>query len=367
MEIEIRLKALLQACTPSQDDHGVFRRIETAMGVNRRTVSRLYHNQMKNPPLSDIGLIADFLAQHGVPAESLPQALFGVRPSKLWEAIGEKEMVTLYLGEYQRTDGPMPARLSISRRDASVAAEMIDRLSALSSAGEGRRPKLHIEYVPFQFGFQSEDVSDVQFARDVAGAKRIFEQMRFSAAKKASIMIGSQRVNYCTELFVADQFGCPAFADAGGEARVPFYIVYRDFDRKVRSCFGGTNLPGASSQQPPGIYYRKRPGAAHWERWEWKLASQDGGIVIAAYDKRTGAIELALLGFSGRATANIGTHFLHNPHLFWPPKGEAGGRQVGVYVCQITYSEVRDGDRPPETGRIEAVPLSAATVRHYLA
>jgi len=156
MLIEMRLKKILR-------DHGLDRRritqdIAHGCNVHRHTIGKLYRNQLSNPSLKVLGDLCDWLQSNGVPAAELPHALFGLRPSKLWEAVAGPGKVTLYLGEYQQTVGEMQPMLWISRRDATVAGEIIQKLSRPAGPDGTRRfPTVRTEYVPFHLCSREKD------------------------------------------------------------------------------------------------------------------------------------------------------------------------------------------------------------------
>lgn len=362
MKIEIRLKEVLQGY--GLDRHGIVQDIARALDLHRHTIQRLYNNEMTNPPLDVLGRVCDYLIERGVPQEVLPQALFGARPAEIWKALLCEKKVTMYLGEYEKLDEPVPTRRWISRRDASVATQMIERLSR---AQEHQRPQVHIEYVSFRFNAQDPSVTAEEvFLDDKKHASEVFKQMRGRPKGEAAVLIGSQRVNYLTEHFVADLFGCEPFPEPANRSNVPFFLIYRSYDRVVSSCFGGAELPGGQGTPVPGVYYRDEKGK--WACCPWVLNERDGGIVIVVYDPRNQDIELALLGFSGRGTTAIGTQLVHNAHQFWPPYADHRGRSVGVYICEMTFVQTGQAGRD-ETLHLRTfkpIQLSPAILKKHL-
>jgi len=61
-------------------------------------------------------------------------------------------------------------------------------------------------------------------------------------------------------------------------------------------------------------------------------------VVIAVNDHRRKSITLALFGFSGRATEAIGRQLVGKEDLFWPPTLKRKNREVGVFICRLTYT-----------------------------
>jgi len=321
MQLEIRLKNILREY--GLDRHGVTGRIARDLDVHRHTIGKLYRNQLANPSLKVLGMLCAWLESHGVPAEILPQALLGSRASGLWEAVARPGTVRIYLGEYQQIEPTAPEMLWVSRRDSTVAGEIVQVLSTPTVVGEGR-PKVLIEHVPFRFATLGSHVRKAQFEQDLARSREMFTEMRSRRESGASILVGSQRVNYMVEHLVGDLFGCEPFRPLTDQIRVPFYLVYRRMDRPVPSCFGGQrNPPRRKSTRQPGIYYLTAD--AEWTHCPWISKQEDAGIVITVYDPGTKAVEMAVFGFSGRGTEALGRQLLRDADPFWPPYVESKG------------------------------------------
>jgi len=383
MEIEIRLRQVLKEC--GRDKHGITQLIADDCGLHRHTVSKLYHNQAKNPSLDVLGKICGWLVDHDVRA-ALPQALFGSRPARLWQAVTATGHVAVYLGESHRVAGVVPARRSISRRDAAVETNIIQHLTAVGAMGaEKTRPELRTQYVPFRFSSRESIESRKRFKEDIERAKKVFDQMKAKDPPESAILIGSQRVNYLVEYFVADLFGCRPFQRAR-DVTTPFYVTYRSFDRPVPSCFGGLkNPPGRGGRVLKGLYYLTEQG--RWEVWEWKEAVQDAGVVITVFEPETKVMRMAAFGFSGRGTSAVGTELVKHPRQFWPetsPPADAEqgtrrrrrrrkkkqDREVRVYICRFKFvppeNQPSGRDEDPEVSEAKITPLSDRLLNKYL-
>jgi transcriptional regulator with XRE-family HTH domain len=330
MEIEIRLKKILRE--HGLDHHGVTQRIARDLEVHRHTIGRLYRNQMANPSLKVLGDLCDWLEARGVPAEKLPKELLGSRPRGLWRAVAAGGVVRIYLGEYQQMQREAPVMLWISRRDATVQDGIVRVLSTPSTVGEVR-PTVMVEYVPFRFVSLGSYVKR-QFEEDLARSKDVFDKMRSKERRASSILIGSQRVNYLVELFVADLFGCKPFQPIRKGIKVPFYLTYHSRDRAVPSCFGGLRPPpGKKGTLDPGIHHLDKNGK--WVYCPWTSRKEDAGVIIEVYDPGTERVELAVFGFSGWGTEALGRQLLRDPKPFWPPYYTWKCKQLGIYVCRF--------------------------------
>lgn len=366
MKVEIRLKKILEE--HKLDKHGIAQRIARDIGVHRHTISKLYYNRSENPSLDVLGKLCKWLHEEAnVPADSLPGKLFGARPSQLLQAISETGHVKLVLGEYRQCNPPMRW---IAVPDATVNTHIVRSLSELSEGG-GHVPEIDTIYIPFRFTSGSSKITKKQFQEDMISVRRIFDDMRNHNTRKlnnASILIGSQRVNHLLELFVADLFECEPFTSSDRQRKVPFYLAYRSSDLTTPSCFGGSKPPtGYRGADMPGIYYRKEDGK--WGVCPWKKNEQNSGVVIVVREPGLKTLEMAIFGFSGQATSALGSHLFLDDR-FWPPHCEAGGKEIGIYICrlelQVQTPLITGEEEILEIQNCEVIPLSESTLEKHL-
>jgi len=355
MKVESRLKDVLGE--HGLDRHGVIQEIAQAVGVNRHTIARLYNDRSPGVTFTLLGRLCNWLVTNGVPADELPGALFGAGRAALWTAIARhRGDATIYLGEYQSTRDDEVLYRWISRRDASVAARIVQRLST-GTEGGSPPPTLAFEYIPFRYSPVDHIVDQQVLAEDISRTQTVFERIHEGTNARTTIIIGSQRVNYLLEFFVADLFGCRPFAAPSDKPSVPFFSVYRPSDQNTPSCFGGQENPfRAKDKSRPGLHYLNDRG--QWETCPWLRDRQDAGIVITLREHRRGSIVLALFGFSGWATEAVGDQLVLREDLFWPPAVKLKNREVGVFVCQLS----RDASTTGETDQSRVQPASCEVI-----
>lgn len=359
MRVELRLKQVLQEHNLYR--HGIEKQLAEDCRLHRHTIAKLLHNRMKNPSLKVLGKVCKWLVDRGVPAETLPGALFGFRTAGLWVAFGNAKKVAIYQavyahnGQVQSDIQSQSLPMSIARHDAAAAGKFMSRLSSKDHMGD-TRPGVESNYVPFHFSLQESDVGGPGFEEDKKRARDIFREMKEKERQESAILVGSQRVNYVVECLVADLFGCTPFEPVEEEPKVPFYLCYRDWDRPVPSCFGGRNgPPGLEGSPRPGTYYLNEDGK--WELIEWKQNEQDGGVVIVC--RQADSVVMAAFGFSGLATCAMGTELIDHAEQVWPDRadenhnGKKGkearpqptvtrkGKEVGVYLFRLKFFEKR--------------------------
>ena len=366
MQVEIRLKELLGQ--HDLDHHGVIGEIASAVGVNRHTIARLYNNRAPSVNLTLLGRLCNWLTKNGVPSDELPGALLGSGRAALWNAIARQGgEVTIYLGEYQPlTEGEVIWRW-ISRRDSAVASRILQRLSTGPEAGPPP-PRLRLQYLPFRYSPADPIVDTRLLEEDLRRTKKVFEQMQQDVRPGTAILVGSQRVNYLLEFFVADLFGCQPFVTGAGEPSVPFFSVYRQSDQNTPSCFGGRSNPFRKKDSAtPGLHYLNERG--NWVTCPWVPNDQDVGIVISLKDYRRNVTALAVFGFSGRATEAVGEQLALREDLFWPPTVRHKAKDVGVFICKLDYAPSDEADE--DQGRFQmdscdVIPLTARTLERFL-
>lgn len=378
MKLEWRLKQVLEQYNLYK--YGLETQIANDCGLHRHTIGKFLRNQSQNPKLEVLEKICEWLIERGVPADILPGDLFGVKPSGLWRAFCRSKNILIFLGEYRLkgktiTTPQASPPVSISRHDSVVSSKIIHFLSSDNDLRD-RRPAVKMLYVPFYFSSGISDFSEEGLNEDKERASRIFKNMRKGKAQNCStILIGSQRVNYLVEYMVADLFNCEPFVPSDETTNVPIYLCYRKFDRQVPSCFGGQgNPPGKCGEINHGTYYLDEN--FEWQFLEWQRKVKDAGIVIVI--READNVEIAAFGFSGRATNAIGNALLQKPEHFWPDDKSAdgttvsiGGKEIGVYICQVTFSAEKSHshDRAYENYENDAVKifsLSCNVLEKYL-
>ena len=366
MQVEIRLRRLL--ARHQMDNHGIIQQMANDLGVNRHTIAKLYNNRTPTVSLTLLSQICSWLQAKGVPVNELPGGLFGSGRAALWEAMVRRGgEVTLYQGEYRSTTQPTVSSRWISTSDSIAVGQIVRQLSQPMQGGDPM-PPLKFVYVPFRHSPGDPNLDQRLLEKDKEHAGELFSELKNNSKPGTTIIVGSQRVNYLLEFFLADLCGCKPFVTDMDKARLPFFSVYRPTDRNTPSCFGGTFNPYRRRERDlPGLHYINDKGK--WSACPWHEERRDAGIVIAVNDYTHNAITLALFGFSGRATESVGRQLVLKENQFWPPTVELKGKDVGIYLCQLSYeatdpsSDLHQG-LPKETCVIQ--PLNDRTIKRLV-
>lgn len=365
MEIEIRLKKILQEA--KLDYFGVTQDMARDLGLHRHTIGKLYRSQATHPSLEVLGQVCGWLERKGVDAARLPHALFGFRPSGLWQAMSAPGTASFYTGLYQASDSRGRIWQWIAQHDALVLAKIMQFLSGSHEVAP-HRPAINIEYVRIRLDMPGSDRQREEYKKDETHAKERFKAMR-AARPHSTVLIGSQRVNHLVEPFVADLFACRPFRSRREhKIGVPIYLRYREDDRPTSSCFGGhTPPPDFHGKAEPGLYFMDAKGK--WDGFPWIVHEQDSGVVIISREAGSSSFEMALFGYSGPGTEALGDLVLRSPNRFWPPSFNTGTRELGVFVCRFSLTH---DDSPGRVARVysshaDVIPIDREVLKRCFA
>jgi hypothetical protein len=171
---------------------------------------------------------------------------------------------------------------------------------------------------------------------------------------------------------VASAFNCEPFqtqtAAEPSQRSCPFYLRFRDRDPHPDSCFGGVQLSDSHPSTAPGIYFEQADGT--WAARTCDAPSKDAAFVFYTHRESQGWMEMAMFGFSGRATRLLAKTLATRAEEFWPPVYTGYGLQIGAYV--VEYSLPAESDVLLDMLRTDLVanatitPLDAEIFRRRL-
>ena len=242
-----------------------------------------------------------------------------------------------------------PTRAWLSSMDVTATLKITQRLASEDSDARQRT-----ELVSFHLEEDPAAAVTSAFRKKQAGDRRR-AKLLFNAARKAqratALIVGSQKVNALTEIFIADSFGAQPFKASPRKA-LPFFVSYRHTDPPTpESCFGGHGKPkGLRGSSSPGIYYRDARGA--WALAPWESDKASAGLIVVSHDETRDSLEVILFGFCAHGTRLLADIFCENPDKFWPEE-EEGRKRFGVFVCPLQF----EGDEMLELEGWEVIPL----------
>lgn len=353
---------------------GTIKAICDYTGLDRHQVAALLKNELKYIPLDAMSKLCAYLIDRGyAKADELPGRLFGVEPEHFWELLARRRRLELCLGvrRGEATDTLDDAWVVAS--DSVLLGELLNGATTLGGTAEHRRQgsgsgapairspndRPHPEYLRQSLVWSPGQAT---LAECQQMARSVYESFGETAGDKALVCLGSNKSNPVVETMVAAAFGCAPFVSQDkvaepGERQCPLFLRYRDHDPQFPSCFGGVHLAQHHATTTPGIYFERPDGS--WECCAWG-PTEDAAFVFYVHRESQGRLEMALGGFSGRATRLLAGLLARRGEEFWPPVYADEGLQVGTFVVRFRLTG------PPEEHlekSAEPLPAEAEIVR----
>lgn len=389
MRLSFRLAELHNYTPDPKRRPGVIKTICDHTGLDRHQVAALLRNEVKHIPLEALSRLCDYLVEQGLAsAEKLPGALFAVEAEHFWELLARRRRLEICVGVRRGDSVNWPEGAWVVAADSVLMGEVLSGVSNLGGSpmvlGRGaaapsdelraaaatfetvapvispavtaaaptpavagspgtaasplRNDVLHPESLKQSLVWSP--VGGVQ-VDDANRARKVYAEFIDSPGDKALVALGTTKSNPVAELVVASAFNLTPFesyddvADPG-QRGCPLYVRYRPTDPQPNSCWGGQRLSLGKESEESGIYYELPDG-------RWTCAPCDGrrhdaAYVFYAYREAQGWLEMALGGFSGRATRLLARTLMTRAENFWPPAEIAPGLRIGAFVVRYTFS-----------------------------
>jgi hypothetical protein len=346
---------------------GTIKQICDYTGLDRHQVAALLKNEVKYIPLDALSKLCAYLIDRGfAKAEELPGRLFGIEPEHFWELLARRRRLELCLGVRRAEADDTLDDAWVVASDSVLLGELLNGATTLTAgqptAEDEERtepprapaPRPHPEYL-HQSLVWSPGQASLTECHEMAGD--IYRAFCDAAGDKALVCLGSNKSNPVVETLIAAAFGCEPFVSQDGIAAAakrscPIFLRYRDNDPQFPSCFGGLKLAKGQNTSKPGFYYETASGS--WECCEWEANKQDAAFVFYVHRESQGRMEMALGGFSGKATRLLASLLGRRGDEFWPPVYSDEGLQIGAFVVRFRlHSEVAD-ERQLGTGGYHA-------------
>jgi hypothetical protein len=359
MRYSFRLAEVVGHVPDPRKRPGTIKAICDYTGLDRHQVAALLKNEVKYVPLDALSKLCAYLVERGfAKANELPGRLFGVEPEHFWELLARRRRLDLCLGVRRGEANDTLDDAWVVASDSVLLGELLNGATTLGGTAEHpaesdgesdsegnaleRRPttnlRPHPEYLHQSLVWSPGQASLDQCQAMAASAYRDFLD---AAGDKALVCLGSNKSNPVVETLMAAAFGCEPFVSqdsisSAQQRSCPFFLRYRDNDPQFQSCFGGVKLGKSQASTRPGIYYEKADGG--WACCEWDESRHDAAFVFYVHRESQGRMEMALGGFSGRATRLLARLLARRGDEFWPPVYEDEGLQIGAFVVKFTLS-----------------------------
>lgn len=353
MRYSFRLAEVVGHVPDPRKRPGTIKNICEFTGLDRHQVASLLKNEIKYVPLDALSKLCEFLIDRGyATAEELPGRLFGVEPEHFWELLARRKRLVLCLGVRQGEEGSLDDAWVVAS-DSVLLGELLSGVTTLGGTAKHRRiPQLAadegsapapagLQHVPHPEHLHQILVwspgQNIKTEDHTSQARSSYESFMGTAGDKALVCLGSIKSNPMVELLLAGAFGCEPYQSqdslaSASKRSCPLFLRYRDNDPHPASCCGGLRLATkGQATKEPGIWYEQAGGG--WGCAPWSPTS-DAAFVFYIHRESQGHMEMALGGFSGRATRLLAKLLARRGEEFWPPVYEGQGMQIGAFVVQ---------------------------------
>jgi len=382
MRFSFRLAEVVGHVPDPRKRPGTIKAICEYTGLDRHQVAALLKNEVKYIPLDALSKLCAYLIDRGyAKAEELPGRLFGVEPEHFWELLARRRRLELCLG-VRRGDSDTIDDAWVVASDSVLLGELLNGATTLggivepaASESPEDTTRSGAAHPRPEYLQQSLVWSPGQATFDECRqmAESIYQDFCGAVGDKALVCLGSNKSNPVVEVLMANAFGGAPFetddnCPAASKRTCPIFLRYRDNDPQFPSCFGGLKLSRSQTSPKPGIYYERADGS--WQCCEWELNHKDAAFVVYVHRESQGRMEMALGGFSGRATRLLARLLARRGDDFWPPVYSDEGLQIGAFVVQFTLSGQTTPDRDLSRTELAAdeviIPLEKEVIARRL-
>ena len=379
MQYSFRLAELLGHVPDPRKRPGTIKAIVEYTGLDRHQVAALLKNEVKYIPLKALSRLCDYLIEHGhAQADQLPGALFAVEPENFWELLARRRRLELCVGVRRDVEHDNPEVSYVVASDSVLLGELLNGVTTLGGTaklkqGEGvvfaSKEIPHPEHLKQSLVWSPGQTTDEEM---MAAADQTYDEFSNSSGDKALVCLGSAKSNPVVEIMMSWAFGAEAFqtqddVDRAAERKCPFFMRYRDNDPHPNSCFGGTRLSKSETAEQPGIYYEDANGK--WVQGGVEDGKQTSALVFYIHRESQGRLEMALAGFSGRATRFLARALATRAEDFWPPVYDSQGIAIGAFIAHFTEPATkRDRDilRTDIVATTKVTPIPVETIERRM-
>jgi len=347
MQYSFRLAELLGHVPDPRKRPGTIKAIVEYTGLDRHQVAALLKNEVKYIPLKALSRLCDFLIEHGhATADQLPGALFAVEPENFWELLARRRRLEMCVGVRKDVSAEAPDISFVVASDSVLLGEILNGVTTLGGTAklrksDGNMSMLTSDSLPHPETLKQSLVwspGQADESEVTRRAKLVYNEFSESKGDKALIGIGSTKSNPVVEIVLSRAFNCDPFETqddvaSASERAIPFFMRYRDKDPHPASCVAGVNLSKQDTKLESGLYYENETGK--WVRFGSDDPKEEVAFVFYVHRESQGRLEMALGGFSGRATRLLARALATRAKDFWPPVYEMQGIQVGGFLIQF--------------------------------
>lgn len=377
MQYSFRLAELLGHVPDPRRRPGTIKAIVEYTGLDRHQVAALLKNEVKYIPLKALSRLCDYLIEHGhCNADQLPGALFAVEPENFWEMLARRRRLIMCVGVRKDVEDDSPDVSYVVASDSVLMGELLNGVTTLggtaqlkreSASGDDSNRVPHPEHIKQMLVWSPGQIENSNM---ISQAEQKYREFSDASGDKALVCLGSTKSNPLCEIVMATSFGCDPFVsqdnvDEPGQRSCPVFFRYRDTDPRHASCAGGLSLAKGQNKLEPGIYYENAEG-----KWVSAGSNKKGyhvGMVFYVHRESQGRLEMALGGFSGRATRLLASALATRAEDFWEPTYVGQGMAVGIFLIEFNVGNEEEENilniDGVATTRVVAVPAESIARR----
>jgi DNA-binding Xre family transcriptional regulator len=313
---------------------------------------------------SNLNRVCNYLLRVGLVHESdLPDLLFSKRYDSFWPLLSDRHHIEMVTGSRRDEKDGLEV---VSAADSILQCNLLYELT--HDAAQGRQstrklPRRVIDsWLVEAWDFEGANHTDV-----MQKTRKLYRGFDRKSGDRGLVLFGSIKSNPLFDCTFANCFSrARPFQPEDdvakpGERSCPVMLRYRQKDPTPPSCCGGVQLSKEQPGKEPGIYYEVELGK-EWAHIPSNDRS-DSALVFFRIEPQGKRLEMALGGFSGRATRCL-AHYFRNEDVasFWPPVFSDRGLDVGVFVVKFTFRPSRKGKSPKPAHlritNVEVTPLA---------
>jgi hypothetical protein len=365
--VNIQLKKLIKKYCPG-NPWGIYEKIHQKTGLPLATIRALCTNRAKSVSIDALQKIVGFFASefHISPAKLLGP-FFGVQPSGFWR------MFTSITSKYFKVQICQGVR----HDQTTAEPKWINADDAFLTATFSRQVLTCYEQRPSDLeqcllrSWSNKEHQKQCFNESLW----IYSRFRQDTGSRALVCIGSMKTLPLSECVVAKVFGVKPFVSVPWnkiqnlqQMPLPIFFRYRKNDPHPPSAFGGRKFPLWASNGEAGIAYEVDD--ANWDFCP-SSETQDAAMVFYVYSQPAETVEIALGGFSGRATGCIALELPDLANKIWPPQYQRSDLMVGAFIIRYEFSpsverNVESHSILVKPTKTEVIPLSKEVLERRL-
>ncbi len=343
--IKLRIREFIDLARVKFSDDTIIDR----SGLTSHELNRLRTFKGKNLPLDLVGKLWRFLVEHRIEGwEDLPGGLFELEDPDLFSTlVRPKEVITVNGVRRMKGDGDFQ-----SAQDSQLIGNLIHRLTIEGMQQVPVMDQVLVDTWPRCDDWNFDEISKNALAK--------YSSLQKNRRESLHVFVGTIKSNPAIEKVIAECFrNAIAFkseddVELPGDRSCPFYMCYREADKKPSSAISGTRLASTMPKSEPGFYYEDEQGI--WQHLPCDR-DHDAAVVFYRINEIKDTIDMVMGGFTAEATGYLAEYLrTAKKTTFWPPTYTDINQQIGLFMVKFTgrNAESRDTEVIPVSRGIES-------------